>query len=148
MTPKEAKAFIDRAFLIVSRHANLTTETQSLFERAHGLAVRTESETRRSAFHRGFGRYRASVETVARYFVCRWFAEPATVTNAREAAAVAGTCLYATALRMAVDEKGVLTPGEVNALMFVLEEVDYGEHLSNGPVRGTLPYDRARSVER
>lgn len=143
MTPKEAKDLIDRAFLIVRRHSNLTTETQSLFEQAHGCAIKAETERRRSVFSRGLGRYRSTVETTARYFVCKWFAYPATVLNVRDAAALRRDCLYASALRLAVNEKKVLTPGEVNVLDEV-ESVDYAEHLSNGSVSPSVSARAAR----
>jgi hypothetical protein len=55
---------------------------------------------------RGFGGYRASAVTAARYFVCKWFCEPARVTSAREACALRGDCLNASALRELLDSDG------------------------------------------
>lgn len=139
MTPKEAKKVIDQAFHVVQRASHLTTETRDLFERAHSIAIRDETHNRRHAWVKG-GRWKNSVETAARYFVVKWFFEPARATNVREAAGLRLDCLYASALRAAVDAARLkMTPKEARA--YAMEEagecldlgrVDYAEHLSNG----------------
>lgn len=134
-TPKQAKEAIDAAFLVVRRLSNLNTETQNLFERAHDAAVTGERHNRRHAWAPG-GRWRSSVETSARYFVVRWFSEPAEVSNAREAAALRTDCLCASALRLAIEasRKGsarVFDTEDAAKLSRVLDDIDYADHLSD-----------------
>lgn len=68
----------------------------SLIRKATDAALEGEKGHRR---HGPRGRYRESVETAARYFVVKWFLDPAKITDARSAAAVRLDCLYASALR-------------------------------------------------
>lgn len=71
-------------------------EACSLIRKATDAALEGEKGHRRGGPP---SRYRESVETAARYFVVKWFLDPAKIASAADAARVRLDCLYASALR-------------------------------------------------
>ena|SRR5690349_14025180 len=117
MTKAQTKAAIDAAFRALDRACDAKGgEAQTLICKAYDAAL--ESERRHRRFGAGFGGYRVSAETAARYFVVKWFVDPGKVSNAREAAALRPDCLYASALRGVLNDggRGVETLALVAAL--------------------------------
>lgn len=86
---------IARAYAALERASDESIDATSLLRKATDAAVDGEKTHRR---HGPSSRYRESVETAARYFVCKWFLDAPKVTSAREAAAMRLDCLYASAL--------------------------------------------------
>lgn len=105
MRKELAKAIIDRAYCELERACDPSSEATKLLRAAYAAAEQGERAHRRMGASFG-GSYRASVQTAARYFVCKWFCEPAKVTNAREACAMRADCLNASALRELLDSEG------------------------------------------
>lgn len=104
MTKAKTKALIDAAYLELELTCDVSGgEAQTLIRKAYDAALEGERAHRR--FGAGWGSYRCSAETTARYFVVKWFVDPGKVTSARDAAALRLDCLYASALRevLAVD---------------------------------------------
>ena len=94
--PRTAVAELVRASFARLEHASDPSwEASQLLRRAYTAALAGERQHRRGVG----GRYSMSTTTAAKYFVCKWFTEPARVTNAREACSMRGDCLHATALR-------------------------------------------------
>lgn len=104
MTKAKTKALIDAAYHALDRACDETPGAGSLLAKAYNAAL--EGERRHRRFGAGFGSYRCSAETAARFFVVKWFVDPGKVTNAREAAALRLDCLYASALRLVLTEHG------------------------------------------
>lgn len=103
MTRNEMKALIEKAFYRIARAAESSTEGDKLLRAAFDAAVSGERQHRKSMGDK----YRLPVETTARYFVVKWFAEPrGSVTCARDATAMRPDCLYAMALRELLDSEG------------------------------------------
>lgn len=103
MTKAKTKALIDAAYHALDRACDETPDAGSLLAKAYNAAL--DGERRHRRFGAGWGSYRCSAETAARFFVVKWFVDPGKVTSAREAAALRLDCLYASALRevLAVD---------------------------------------------
>lgn len=129
MTPKEVKAVVDAAYRALERAAEKHQETQKLFDLGFEANVRQEKGHRRMGSGLGTGRYRASVQTVARYFLVKWYLEPAKVESAKDATLITLSALYSTALRDWLPE----VPN-APSLIDVLA-LDYAEHMSDR-VRG------------
>lgn len=92
------KETIEAAFYALERAADENgLDACGLFRKAYDAALDGEKAHRRMCA--GLGGYRESAITAARYFVCKWFLDPAKITDARSAAAVRLDCLYASALR-------------------------------------------------
>jgi hypothetical protein len=104
MRKELVKAIVDRAYCELERACDPSNEATKLLRDAYAAAEQGERSHRRMG--RGFGGYRASVQTAARYFVCKWFCDPAKVTSAREACSLRGDCLNASALRELLDTDG------------------------------------------
>lgn len=86
--------------------------------------------------HRRFGpksRYRESVETAARFFVVKWFLDPAKITNAREAAAVRLDCLYASALRAELVERMGMQFVTLGTKLDPVAAIDYADEIAGKP---------------
>lgn len=82
--------------------------------------------------HRRFGprsTYRQSVETAARYFVVKWFLDPAKITDARSAAAVRLDCLYASALRAELVERMGMAFIELGPKLEPVAAIDYSDDI-------------------
>lgn len=97
MTKAQTKAAIDAAYRALERACGSSDEGSRLLHKAFNAALESERAHRR--FGAGFGGYRVSAETAARYFTVKWVVDPGKVTNAREAAALRLDCLYSSALR-------------------------------------------------
>lgn len=105
MRKELVKAIIDRAYCELERACDPSSEATKLLRAAYHAAWEGEKAHRRMGASFG-GSYRASVQTAARYFVCKWFCEPAKVTSARDACAIRADCLNASALRELLDTEG------------------------------------------
>lgn len=101
----DLKATVDRAFAQLDRATESSSEASRLL--ANAFREAEEGERRHRRMGRGLGGgYRASVATAARYFVCKWFLEPAKVSTARSACSLRLDCLYASAVREWADTEG------------------------------------------
>lgn len=105
MRKETVKAIIDLAYSELENACDPSSEATRLLRVAYAAAESGERSHRRMGASFG-GSYRASVATAARYFVCKWFCEPARVTNAREACSMRADCLNASALRELLDSEG------------------------------------------
>jgi hypothetical protein len=122
MKAAEVKRIVDVAYRRLEAMSHATTETQQLFARAIEAARAGEKHTRAHAWVKT-GRYRQSIETAARYFVCKWYVDLARCESARDAAAMRLDCLYATALREAL--------GVQSSLIEAVNQLDYAYDFSN-----------------
>jgi hypothetical protein len=96
---QKVRAIIDAAYARLERATESSTEATKLLRAATDAAVAGEKAHRRMGANFG-GTYRASVQTAARYFVCKWYADTSTkVTCALDACMLRADCLNATALR-------------------------------------------------
>lgn len=130
LTPKEAKKLIDRAFTLLSHAAENHTDPEKFLEKAYATALAREKHHRTHAWVPE-GPYRNGVQTAARYFVVRWYFDPAKVGTALEAVSIREDALYASALREAL--------GDVPALMVLrrdFADIDYVQHIAAPPLEG------------
>lgn len=98
MSTSRTRQTIATAYAALERAADENgIDACSFFRKATDAATDGEKAHRRP--ERRQSRYRESVETAARYFVVKWFLEPAKIGNALDAARVRLDCLYASALR-------------------------------------------------
>ena len=120
---QKTKATIDAAITRLSRASESSMDASRLLHAALEAATAGEKAHRRMG--REFrGTYAASVQTAARYFVCKWFADTTTkVTCALDACMLRADCLHATALRelLARDGKSVDMTG--------IADLDYSRDL-------------------
>jgi hypothetical protein len=100
--PKVAKAIIDALYMNLSHECDRGMEASQLLYKASEAAREGEKQHRKGVWGPREGRYRGSVETAVRYFVVKWFMDPAKVTSALDAARLRADCLYASALREAL----------------------------------------------
>ncbi len=127
-TPKTRET-IARAYAQLERASDLDSDASSLLRRATDAAIDGEKKHRR---HGPSSRYRESVETAARYFVVKWFLDPANVKSARDAAAVRLDCLYASALHdLLLDRMGRDFPALQKSLD-AAAAIDYCSHIVGG----------------
>src|SRR5512147_170856 len=118
MTRTQAKATIDRLFTLLARSAESSSDNSRLLERAYRAALEGEKGHRRMGA-RFNARYRLPAPLAARYFVVKWYADPAKVESALDAVNLRDDCLYASALRLAMPE----CSGEATAIL----DIDYSE---------------------
>jgi hypothetical protein len=95
MSTSKTRETIARAYAALERASDESSDASSLLRRATDAAIDGEKTHRR---HGPSSRYRESVETAARYFVCKWFLAPGKVKSARDATSMRLDCLYASAL--------------------------------------------------
>jgi len=124
MTPKRAKAVIDAAFMNLSHAAESRTDPDRYVQRAYRAAYDGEKHARSNAWGQ-LGLPRSTIVTVARYFVVKWYLDPADVRNAADAVAIREDCLYASAVRVLLKE----VPS-VMKLAAEFRAIDYKDHLS------------------
>lgn len=98
------KETVDRAFAQLDRLTESNHSASLLL--ANALREAEDGERRHRRMGRGMGGYRGSVRTAARYFVCKWFLEPAKVSSALSACSLRLDCLYASAVREWADAEG------------------------------------------
>ncbi len=118
----KAKAAIDAAFIRLTRATESRHEASVLLHAALDAAIAGEKGHRRMGRSFG-GQYAASVQTAARYFVCKWFNTPARVSSARDACSMRGDCLNASALRELCDSEGIAVD------MDGISDLDYSRDL-------------------
>lgn len=129
MSKAKTRETIARAYAALERASDESIDATSLLRKATDAAVDGEKTHRR---HGPSSRYRESVETAARYFVCKWFLDPAKVKSARDAAAVRLDCLYASALHdVLLDHMGRDFPALQKALD-AAAEIDYCRDIVGG----------------
>jgi predicted RNA polymerase sigma factor len=124
MTPKRAKAVIDAAFMNLSHAAESRTDPERYVQKAFEAAFADEKHHREQEWV-PTERPRSTLKTVARYFVVKWYLDPAVIRNAAEALALRQDCLYASAVRVLL--------GDVPSVMKLaaeFETIDYKDHLS------------------
>lgn len=97
MSTSKTRQTIATAYAALERAADENgLDACGFFRKASDAATDGEKAHRRMG---PSSQYRESVETTARYFVVKWFLEPAKIGNALDAARVRLDCLYASALR-------------------------------------------------
>lgn len=128
LSKAEVKARIDRAFVELNRVCESRQESARLLAHAHRAAL--EGERRHRSIGRGLdpGPYQQSVETAARYWVLRWFWEPAKVTSALEAVQLREDALHASALAQFLLNERKPTP-ELFERIKACGEIDYSEDI-------------------
>lgn len=131
MSPATVRTAIATAYAALERAADEHgIDASRLLSNAFDAAL--DSERRHRRMGRGFGnRHKQSAETAARYFVIKWFRDPASITNAREATLVRLDCLYASALRIELLERMGKTFTHLNAKLDSVASVDYVEHIAS-----------------
>lgn len=130
MRKETVKAIIDLAYSELEHACDPSREATKLLRAAYAAAEQGERAHRRfgASFTNGKASYRASVTTAARYFVCKWFCDPAKVTSAREACAMRADCLHASALRELLDSEGKTLPPALSG-MLAIGQLDYKDDL-------------------
>lgn len=122
------RSTIHAAFAALERAADENgLEACSLFRKAFDAARDGERAHRRMG--RGLGGYRQSADTAARYFVVKWFLDPAKITDARSAAAVRLDCLYASALRAELIGRMGADFADLRAKLEPVASIDYTTHI-------------------
>lgn len=97
MSTSKTRQTIAAAYAALERAADENgIDACNLFRKATEAATEGEKGHRR---HGPSSRYRESIETAARYFVVKWFLDPAKVKSALDATKVRLDCLYSSALR-------------------------------------------------
>ncbi len=130
MSATKTRETIALAFAALERAADESTEASRLLSNAFDAAL--DGERRHRRMGRGFGnRHKQSAETAARYFVVKWFLDPAKITNAREAAAVRLDCLYASALRGELADRMGKELASLRAKLEPVAAIDYVDHIAS-----------------
>jgi hypothetical protein len=101
-----AKATIDAAYTRLDRATESSSEASRLLLQALDAATEGEKGHRRMGARWTDGRASYKVQTAARYFVCKWFADPGKVGSALDACRLRDDCLRASALRQLLDSEG------------------------------------------
>jgi hypothetical protein len=96
-----ARDVVTAAYAALERASDETSEASGLLRKAYDAALAGEKAHRRMGA--GLGGHRESADTAARYFVVKWFLDPANITDARSACAVRPDCLFASALRAVLE---------------------------------------------
>ncbi len=104
MSTSKVRDTIATAFAALERASDEGIDAAQMFRKAYDAALTGERQHRRAGSGLG-NRYKQSAETAARYFVVKWFVEPAKIASAREAGLVRLDCLYASALRGELNDR-------------------------------------------
>jgi hypothetical protein len=130
MTTIKTRATIATAFAALERAADENgLNANAFFRKAYDAALDGERGHRRM----GAGlsrRYQQSAVTAARYFVVKWFLEPAKIASALDAASVRLDCLYASALRAELIGRMGADFTALRAKLELVLTIDYCDHIS------------------
>lgn len=128
MNAKQIRATIQTAFAALERACDEHGgDAPRLLSKAFDAAL--DGEKRHRRFGAGFGAYRQSAETAAKWFCVKWFLDPGKVTNALEAASLRLDCLYASALRVVLASEWTPQSPLRNAIEPVAA-LDYCQHIA------------------
>lgn len=128
MSTSKTRQTIATAYSALERAADENgIDASGLCRKATDAAIDGEKGHRRG--RRGF---RESVETAARYFVVKWFLDPAKITDARSAAAVRLDCLYASALRAELIGRMGADFTDLRAKLEPVGAIDYSDDIVGG----------------